>query len=255
MLPTKTLPFTSMIIQIFDKDKFTADFSKINWHEESHSSNVSEKFFNFHNRVSNCIKHHVPLVKLSREKISLRSKPWINPRIEHLMAKRDKYLRKFNRTKSLDIEYLYKKFRNKIVSEIRKSKNDYYSLYFARHKSNMKMLWSGIRSIINVTSNVGISISSLDQNGVKVEEPKTMANIFNNVFVDTAHKINEKIPRTRKSPLDYLSCKNSDSFFVSPVSSAEIMIIINSITNGKAVGPYSIPIFLLKILSEHIAAP
>ena len=57
----------------------------------------------------------------------------------------------------------------------------------------MKMLWSGIRSIINVTSNVGISISSLGQNGVKVE-PKTMANIFNNVFVNTAHKINEKIP-------------------------------------------------------------
>ena len=27
-----------------DKDKFTADFSKINWLEESHSSNVSEKF-------------------------------------------------------------------------------------------------------------------------------------------------------------------------------------------------------------------
>ena len=26
-------------------------------------------------------------------------------------------------------------------------------------------------------------------------------------------------------------------------------------TNGKAVGPYSIPIFLLKILSEHIATP
>ena len=76
----------------FDKDKFTADFSKINWHEESHSSNVSEKFFNFHNRVSNCVKQHVPLVKLSRKKISLRSKPWINPRIEHLMANRDKYL-------------------------------------------------------------------------------------------------------------------------------------------------------------------
>ena len=119
----------------------------------------------------------------------------------------------------------------------------------------MKMLWSGIRSIINVTSNVGISISSLDQNGVKVEEPKTMANIFNNVFVNKAHKINEKIPRISKSPLDYLSCKNSNSFFVSLVSSAEIMIIINSMTNRKAVGPYSIPIFVLKILSEHIAAP
>ena len=110
------------------------------------------------------------------------------------MAKRDKHLQKFNHTKSLDMEYLYKKFRNKVVSEIRKSKNDYYSQHFAGHKSNMKMLWSGICCIINVTSNVGISISSLDQNGAKVEEPRTMANIFNNVFVNTAHKIYKKIP-------------------------------------------------------------
>ena len=76
------------------------------------------------------------------------------------MSKKDKYLQTFNRTKSLDVEYVYKKFRNKVVSEIRKSKNDYYSQYFARHKSNLKMLWSGIRSIINITSHVGVSIKS-----------------------------------------------------------------------------------------------
>ena len=42
-----------------------------------------------------------------------------------------------------------------------------------------------------------------------------MANIFNNVFVNTAKKINENIPRTRKSPLDYLSFQNEFSFFLS----------------------------------------
>ena len=41
-----------------------------------------------------------------------------------MMAKRDKYPRKLNRTHSLDMEYLYKKFRNKVVPEIRKSKNE-----------------------------------------------------------------------------------------------------------------------------------
>ena len=76
----------------FDKDEFTADFSKINWLEKSHSSNVNEKITDFHNKVSNCVKQHVPLVKLSHKKVSLRSKPWINPRIEHLMAKRDKHI-------------------------------------------------------------------------------------------------------------------------------------------------------------------
>ena len=37
---------------------------------------------------------------------------------------------------------------------------------------DMKMLWSGIRSIINVKLNVGISILSLNQNGVKGKGPK-----------------------------------------------------------------------------------
>ena len=64
-----------------------------------------------------------------------------------------------------------------------------------------------------------------------------------------------KIPRTKKSPLDYLSSKNAESFFISPVTPHEIKVIINSMKSGKAVGPYSFPIFLLKILCEHIAIP
>ena len=36
------------------------------------------------------------------------------------MAQRDKYLNKFHKTHKLDTEYLYKKFRNKVVFETRK---------------------------------------------------------------------------------------------------------------------------------------
>ena len=172
-----------------------------------------------------------------------------------MMAKRDKYLRKFNRTHSLDMEYLYKKFRNKVVSDIRKSKNEYYAEYFTKHKTNMKMLWSGIRSVINSKSNIGSSISCLTHNGVKVDDSKQMANIFNNVFVNAAKKINENIPRTKKSPLEYLSSQNESSFFISPVSHEVFKVIINSLKSGKAVGPQSIPIYLLKMLNEYIAVP
>ena len=72
-----------------------------------------------------------------------------------MITKRDKYLRRFNKTHSLDMEYLYKKFRNKVVTVIRKSKNDYYADYFTKHKTNMKMLWAGIRSIVNSNTNIG----------------------------------------------------------------------------------------------------
>ena len=36
----KDIAFYQYDYSNFDKDKFTADFSKINWHEESHSTNI-----------------------------------------------------------------------------------------------------------------------------------------------------------------------------------------------------------------------
>ena len=82
-----------------------------------------------------------------------------------------------------------------------------------------------------------------------------MANIFNNVFVNTANKINENTSRTRMSPLDFLTQRSLNSFFASPVTSIEIQNAMNSFGSGKAVGPFSIPIFLLKLLCEYIFFP
>ena len=130
-----------------------------------------------------------------------------------MIAKRDKYLNKFHKTHNLDTEYLYKKFRNKVVSEIRKSRNDYYNNYFITHKNNMKKLWSGIRSIINVSSKSGYCISQLIQDGKEIDDPKTMANIFNKFFVNVSQKVTSGIPRTRKCPLDYLKQRNDKSLF------------------------------------------
>ena len=56
-----------------------------------------------------------------------------------------------------------------------------------------------------------------------------MAAAFNNFFVNVSQKINQDIPRTRKSPLDYMPNANYKSFFVSPVTPEEIEIIIGSL--------------------------
>ena len=95
------------------------------------------------------------------------------------MAERDKHLNRFCRTHNLDTECLCKTFRNKVVFETRKSRNDYYNNYFNTHKNDMKRLWSGIRSIINVSSKSGPCISQLIQNGKEIDDPMKMANILN----------------------------------------------------------------------------
>ena len=82
-----------------------------------------------------------------------------------------------------------------------------------------------------------------------------MANIFNNYFVNVASNIDRSIPRTRKSPTDYLKNRNADSMFLSPVTEQEIEFITQSLNSQKAVGPCRIPVFLLKTLTKHIAKP
>ena len=90
-----------------------------------------------------------------------------------MTSKRDKYLRKFKRTYSKDAEYLYKKFRNRVVNENRQAKKDYYNKYFVKHKDNMKMLWTGIRSVINMKhSGADSIISHLVYNASEINDSK-----------------------------------------------------------------------------------
>ena len=117
----------------------------------------------------------------------------------------------------------------------------------------MKMLCAGIRSIINVKGKKFFNISQIVNNSEIVQNPKEIAWIFNNYLVKVAGKVNSEIPRPRKSPLDCVRRKLDASFFHSRTDSSEIECIISQLKNGKAVGPYSIPRNLLKMLSPHIS--
>ena len=86
---------------------------------------------------------------------------------------------KLNKKYTLDNEYLYKKFRNRVVSEQRASRISHYNKYFTEHKSNIKMLWSGIRSIIDVRNAKLNNISQIAQDGKIISNPKEIAQSFN----------------------------------------------------------------------------
>ena len=116
------------------------------------------------------------------------------------------------------------------------------------------MLWSGIRSTINVKNNRLNNISQIVQNGKVIKNPQHIAQAFNQYFVNIAQNIDKEIPKTRKCPSDYLIAGTAESFFISPTDSSEIDSIISPLHKEKSVGPYSIPINLLKILSPKIAS-
>ena len=135
----------------FGKEKFIHDFSLIDWSSVTDSPElVNNNFDYFYSKITSCVESHVPEKRVTRRGLKLRSKPWIGSKIQKLMYLRDKLFNKANKSATSSNKYLYRKFRNHVVAEQWQSKIKYFQNYFEKYKTNMKMLWSGIRSIVIV---------------------------------------------------------------------------------------------------------
>ena len=131
----------------FSEHLFLEDFKKLPWEDilNNQNSNINVKFDRFYEKIYSTVIHHPPLKKVYKKQLKLRSKPWVTPHIQKLIKHRDKLLRKLKKSHSKTL----RKFRNRVVSENRKSKINYFDTYFQANESNMKNLWTGIKSIIN----------------------------------------------------------------------------------------------------------
>ena len=168
-----------------------------------------------------------------------------------MMKIRDSLFQQFKSTKSPNDLKAYKQFRNRIVNEIRESKKSYFHHFFDEHENNMKILWKSIKNIISIRPGNFDSFRFLkEENGSKTTDPVKIANEFNNYFTNVSDNITKRIQRTPKSPLDYLSNSNLDSFFISLCTAEEIIL---SLKNGKSSGPNNIPVKLLKILDLPVS--
>ena len=89
-----------------------------------------------------------------------------------------------------------------------------------------------------------------------IDNPKRIANIFNNYFSTIGEKTQVK-KHSHEKYTDCLTNENPDSFFLSPTNKEEIKFILSSVDINKSTGPYIIPNKVLNMLkndiSEHLA--
>ena len=103
----------------------------------------------FLTNLNDLVSKHAPLKKLTKKDIKFREKPWINSKIKKMMHIRDKVLNKLKKKSDDTTKALYKKFRNIVAVLLKESKTNYFHNFFHRNGNNMKLLWSGLKSIIS----------------------------------------------------------------------------------------------------------
>ena len=159
--------------------------------------NTNGKFDLFYDQIDSVCKKHVPYKRLSKKEVKISSKSWITRQIFAKMKYRDKLYSKLLKSKQKDpnLHYLYKKFRNRIVKDLKDSKSSYFQQYFSLNRYNMQKLWSGIRSIINVGKCKNSYITSILSNNKSVDNPNDIANIFNSFFANVGKTMEKGIPQ------------------------------------------------------------
>ena len=132
---------------------------------------------------------------------------------------------------------------------------NYYNNYFYANMTDSKKVWKGIRQLVNLKSRSGSTPTKLLVEDVEINDPKSMADAFNNFFANIGYNLTKKIPSVNKSPLQYLTVPPKDSFFLFPTSTAEVENEITGLNANKSTGPYSLPVAILKATKHVISAP
>ena len=135
----------------------------------------------------------MPRRKLSKRAIKLSTKPWITKEILAKMQYKDKVYSQVLACNQPDpnLILLDKKLRNSVVKDIKNCKSNYLKNYFLCNKDNMRKIWSGIRSIINVGKVKDDYIATLLENGKLIYNPSAIARTLNNVFVNVGENMDK----------------------------------------------------------------
>ena len=76
----------------------------------------------------------------------------------------------------------YNIYRNLISTLMKRSKQNYYSKYFESNLTNIKNTWKSIKSLISMRCSSLITPTLLTFQNETIDNPKRVANIFNNYF-------------------------------------------------------------------------
>ena len=207
-------------------------------------------------KLQGCVDRHAPLKKVTKKELKLKTKPWITNTIVHMIKHRNKlFERKKRQPNNENVIKLYKLFRNRVNSEIKKSKKQYYKTYFDNNKNNISKIWSGIREIVNTKRNIVHKTSTLKCNNKVITNETKIANAFNDFFVTIGTNTAASIPNVPILPEVHLKNRNQFNLILTHVSEEEIIEIIRNLDVNKGNGPSSIPTKLLQSIVDLIIFP
>lgn len=145
----KNSTFSQRDYSNYNEASLIHDVECVDWDSElGNCNNASMMFDALYSKLAQIVNAHVPLKQISRRKLKELAKPWITKGIKKSLMIKNKYYKKFIKTKSLYWYHKFKQYRTKLNHIIKHSKKSYYNDYFMNNASDIKNIWKEFRKLI-----------------------------------------------------------------------------------------------------------
>ena len=151
-------------------------------------------------------------------------------------------------TKTIEIFYL--RCRNLLSTLLKRAKEKHFTNFCNENQSYKEDLERYKNCSINEVKKNTSSLITKDEK--HINDPVSIANIFNNFFTSVAEIVHSKIKFSNKSLRNFLSSEINDFFLITSTNKEEIYQIISCLISNKLCEPNSIPTKRLNLLQDQI---
>ena len=221
-----------------DIQSFIAELELQTWTDIKSYESIDQALLKFEELLMTVVNQYMPL---KTKRVRKKHSPWLNEFIYKLIKERDKMKEKAKFNDSEIFWKEYKRLKNKVTLEIRKSKKKYYSEQLGQCRDRNQS-WKILKSVIPSSSSSSAFSHDPDENAKLSHE-------FNAHFANVATNVR------KKNGLHDIPIENSNEslpfhvrhqFEFSLVCEDEVLKHLYSLKNTKSVGIDNISSFILK---------
>lgn len=238
-----------LIVQRVTQDRllsFNQDVMNHDWSFVLNISNVNDAYTEFMQAFVRIYMRHFPFTVVKPSK-KIR-KPWVTQ--EHIkMIKNKNFLyHSFLRTRSETTLKQFKRFRNNLNTELRRSKINYYQNIFGHiTRQRPDVAWKTINDVLGRNTNrSGVQKLTVGNRELTGEE---LADYFN------THFVNVKVADNNQPDISTQFSNSTDSIFIQRTDEIEINNTFMLLRNSKALDIDNIQIEPVKYVLPFIASP
>lgn len=226
------------------RKKFVELISSYQWDEVTANTDANSAYDAFISTFALLYDRCFPHLKLKKKETR---KAWISRELYNRIKSRNRIFQTFLKTRSEDDFRVFKSERNKLNSDIKRAKQEYYMNKFTPLSGNSNLMWKAINEVMNrvsITNKV-----KLQQSGLSDVQ---IANAFNAHFTDVG---SSSQPNVSVTPWEYISNRCSSTLFLVATDEREVQNMISSLKDSCAAGADDVKVKPLKAVSEYISIP